>query len=88
MNFEPLNRNILVERKQSEEKTQGGIILPDSMKEEKPSEGSVVAVSGNLETPIKISDKVMFGKYAGNEVNFEGKDYLLMKEDDVLGIIR
>jgi len=88
MKFEPLNKNILIERDKQEEKTAGGIILPDSMKGEKPQEGIVVAVSETLDSKIQVGNKVMFGKYAGSEVTFSGKDYLLMNESDVLGIIR
>jgi len=87
-NFEPLNKNILIQRPSKEEKTAGGIILPDSMKQEKPQEGYVVAVAPDLETSIEVGNKVMFGKYSGQEVTFESKDYLLMNEADVLGKIK
>lgn len=94
MNFKPLYDKILVERLESEEKTQGGIIIPDTAKE-KPIEGKVVAVgSGNrsektgevIRLEVKAGDKVLFGKWSGTEIKIDGKDYLVMKESDVMGI--
>jgi chaperonin GroES len=84
----------LVKRVEEEEKTKGGIIIPDTAKE-KPAEGKVVAVGngkvgddGNrIPLEIKEGDRILFGKYSGTEVKIEGEEYLIMREDDVLGII-
>ncbi len=94
MNFKPLHDRVLVERIESEEKTAGGIIIPDTAKE-KPIEGKVVAVGPGLKgdagkhTPLelKLGQKIVFGKWSGTEVKVGGKDYLIMKESDVMGII-
>ncbi len=94
MRIKPLNDRILVKRLEAEEKTKGGIILPDTAKE-KPKEGEVIAVgpgkmldSGKRQAlELKKGDKIIFESYAGTEIKIEGKEYLLMKEDDVLGII-
>lgn len=94
MNIRPLHDRIIVERLEEETKTAGGIIIPDSAKE-KPQEGKVVAVGKGKMTEdgkvmpldVKVGDKVLFGKYAGTEVKFDGKEYMMMREDDVLGVI-
>jgi chaperonin GroES len=94
MNFKPLHDRVLVRRIESEEKTKGGLIIPDSAKE-KPSEGEVIAVgegarkdSGELIAPsVKAGDRILFGKWSGTEVKIDGEDYLIMKESDILGII-
>lgn len=94
MGFRPLHDRVLVRRVESEEKTAGGIIIPDSAKE-KPSEGEVIAVgSGHRAddgkvTPldVKAGDRVLFGKWSGTEVKLDGKELLIMKESDILGII-
>ncbi len=94
MNLRPLNDRILVKRVEEETKTKGGIIIPDTAKE-KPAEGKVVAVGNGklgddgkrVPLEVKISDRVLFGKYAGTEVKIEGDEYLMMREDDVLGVI-
>ncbi|WP_120075769.1 co-chaperone GroES [Aurantiacibacter odishensis] len=94
MNFRPLHDRVLVRRIEAEEKTAGGIIIPDSAKE-KPMEGEVVSVgagnrddSGKLvELAVKAGDRVLFGKWSGTEVRIEGEDLLIMKESDILGII-
>ena len=94
MKIRPLHDRILVQRLEEEEKTKGGIIIPDTAKE-KPIEGKVVAVGNGklLENgevkplDVKVGDKVLFGKYAGTEVKIGGEEYLIMREDDVLGII-
>jgi chaperonin GroES len=94
MSFRPLHDRVLVRRVEAEEKTAGGIIIPDSAKE-KPAEGEVVAVgAGNKAedgkvTPldVKAGDKVLFGKWSGTEVKLDGEDLLIMKESDILGII-
>ena len=94
MKIRPLQDRIIVKRVESEEKTKGGIIIPDSAKE-KPMEGKVVAVgsgkvleSGEKSVPeVKAGDRVLFSKYAGTEVKIEGEEHLIMREDDILGII-
>ena len=94
MKLRPLQDRILVKRVKEEEKTKGGIIIPDTAKE-KPAEGKVTAVgNGKLDDDgkrvpleIKKGDRILFGKYSGTEVNVEGEEYLIMREDDVLGII-
>lgn len=94
MNFKPLSDRVLIETAAKEEKTPGGIFIPEPNKE-KPREGSVVAVgpgrvleNGKLkEVTLKIGQKILFGKYSGSEVDAGGKKYLLMKEDDVLGVL-
>ncbi len=94
MKIRPLHDRILVERLEEEEKTKGGIIIPDTAKE-KPIEGKVVAVgkgkvleNGDVKPlDVKEGDRVLFGKYAGTDVVVDEKEYLIMREDDVLGII-
>ena len=94
MAFKPLHDRVLVRRVQSEEKTKGGLIIPDSAKE-KPAEGEVVSVgegarkdSGELIAPtVKAGDRILFGKWSGTEVKIDGEDLLIMKESDVMGII-
>ena len=94
MAFKPLHDRVLVKRVQSDEKTKGGLIIPDSAKE-KPAEGEVVAVgegarkdSGELIAPsVKAGDRVLFGKWSGTEVTIDGAELLIMKESDILGII-
>ncbi len=94
MAFRPLHDRVLVRRVESEEKTAGGIILPDSV-QEKPSEGEVIAVGGGLKaengtvTPldVKAGDRVLFGKWGGTEVKINGEDLLIMKESDIMGIL-
>jgi chaperonin GroES len=89
-----LGDRILVKRIQEEEKTKGGIIIPDTAKE-KPQEGIVVAVGkgkttedGKLLTPdVKAGDRILFGKYAGSEVKIEGDEHLILREDDILGVL-
>ncbi|MCP4351228.1 MAG: co-chaperone GroES [Desulfobacterales bacterium] len=94
MKLKPLQDRILVQRVEEEEKTKGGIIIPDTAKE-KPVEGKIVAV-GNGKTgddgkriplEVKEGDRVLFGKYSGTEVKVEGEEFLIMREDDILGII-
>ena len=84
------SNRVLVEPNKAEEKTASGIIIPDSAKE-KPQEGKVVAVSDDLkdEQPtVKVGDTILYGKYSGTELNFEGVDYLMMKETDIYAIIK
>jgi chaperonin GroES len=93
-NIKPLQDRVLVRRFEGEEKTASGIIIPDSAKE-KPFEGEVIAVgpgkvldNGNTVTPtVKKGDMILFSKYAGTEVKIEGNDFLIMREDDILGVI-
>lgn len=93
MNIKPLNDRVLVKRVASEEKSAGGIIIPDTAKE-KPQEGEVVAVGpGKLDDDeripmsVKKGDRVLFGKYAGNEINIEGGEHILLREDEIFAII-
>jgi len=94
MKIRPLQDRIIVKRMEEEEMTKGGIIIPDSAKE-KPMEGEVIAVgngkildNGQKSTPdVKAGDKVLFSKYAGTEVKIDGEEHLIMREDDILGII-
>jgi chaperonin GroES len=94
MQFRPLHDRVLVRRIDADEKTAGGIIIPDTAKE-KPSQGEVVAVGpgGRDDTgklipiDIKVGDTVLFGKWSGTEVKIEGKELLIMKESDILGVI-
>jgi len=92
--IKPLQDRVIVKRVEEEQKTAGGIIIPDTAKE-KPQQGEVLAVgpgkvldSGTkLEMTVKVGDRVLFGKYAGSEVKIEGEEVLIMREDDILGII-
>jgi len=94
MAFRPLHDRVLVRRIEAEEKTAGGIIIPDSA-QEKPSEGEIVAVGSGAKaedgtvTPldVKAGDRVLFGKWSGTEVKLDGEDLLIMKESDIVGII-
>ena len=94
MAFRPLHDRVLVRRVEAEEKTAGGIIIPDSAKE-KPQEGEVVAVGTGARaddgkvTPcdVKAGDRILFGKWSGTEVKVDGEDLIIMKESDILGII-
>ena len=94
MKFRPLHDRVLVERIDEDEKTAGGIIIPDTAKE-KPSEGKVVAVGSGSKSDdgsvtaldVKSGDKILFGKWSGTEVTVDGKELLTMKESDILGII-
>ncbi|WP_306548670.1 co-chaperone GroES [Desulfobulbus sp.] len=95
MKIRPLNDRILVKRLEGEEKTAGGIIIPDSAKE-KPAEGEIVAVgpgklNDNAERvamDVAVGDRVLFSKYGGTEVKLDGEDFLIMREDDILGVIQ
>ncbi|MBL0732119.1 MAG: co-chaperone GroES [Desulfosarcina sp.] len=94
MKLRPLNDRILVKRVEEESTTKGGIIIPDSAKE-KPAEGKVVSVGNGklsedgkrMPVEVKEGDRILFGKYGGSEVKIGGEEYLIMREDDVLGII-
>lgn len=89
INIQPLADRVVVEPASAETTTASGIIIPDNAKE-KPQKGTVVAVgNGKKDEPmtVKVGDKVLYGKYAGTELKLEGKDYLIMREDDILAII-
>jgi chaperonin GroES len=89
VNLKPLADRVLVEAAPAEEKTASGIIIPDTAKE-KPQRGTVVAVGeGKKDEPVtvKVGDTVIYGQYAGTEIKIEGKDYLIMRESDIFGIV-
>ncbi|MFC1642991.1 co-chaperone GroES [Myxococcota bacterium] len=94
MKIRPLQDRVIVKRVKEEEKTKGGIIIPDTAKE-KPIEGEVIAVGtgkvlddGTTRKPeVKAGDRVLFGKYSGTEVKIEGEEHLILREDDILGVI-
>ena len=94
MGFRPLHDRVLVRRVDSEEKTAGGIIIPDNAKE-KPSEGEIVAVGegardddgDRIAMDVKAGDRVLFGKWSGTEVKIDGEELLIMKESDIMGVI-
>lgn len=90
----PLHDRVLVQRLKEEEKTKGGIIIPDTAKE-KPIEGKVLAVGNGKvsetgevrKLEVKVGDRVLFGKYVGNEIKVDGEEHLILREDDILGIV-
>ncbi|MBM4308820.1 MAG: co-chaperone GroES [Deltaproteobacteria bacterium] len=94
MKIRPLQDRVIVKRLEEEEKTKGGIIIPDSAKE-KPQEGKVIAVGKGKVTDegkvipldVKAGDRILFGKYSGTEVKIDGEEHLIMREEDILGII-
>jgi chaperonin GroES len=89
LNIKPLADRVVLEPSAAEEKTSGGIIIPDTAKE-KPQKGTVLAVgNGKKDEPmtVKVNDQVLYGKYAGTEITIDGKNYLIMKESDILAII-
>ncbi|BCH61802.1 co-chaperone GroES [Agrobacterium vitis] len=93
-NFRPLHDRVVVKRVESEEKTKGGIIIPDTAKE-KPAEGEIIAVGPGVRDDkgalvaldVKVGDRVLFGKWSGTEVKLDGVDLLIMKEADIMGVI-
>ena len=95
MKFRPLHDRVLIEVLDGEEKTSGGIIIPDTAKE-KPQEGKVVAIGSGSRTEdgktipmdVKVGDLVLFGKWSGTEVKIDGKEYSIMKESDIMGILK
>lgn len=95
MNIKPLRDRVIVRRVNEEEKTKGGIIIPDSAKE-KPQEGEIVAVGNGrlledgkiVPLEVKKGDRILFGKYSGSEIKVDGEELLMMKEDEILGIIQ
>jgi len=94
MDFRPLHDRVLVKRIESDEKTAGGLIIPDSAKE-KPQEGEIVAVGSGarkdsgevVAMDVKAGDRVLFGKWSGTEVKLDGQDLLIMKESDIMGVL-
>ena len=94
MNFRPLHDRVVVKRVEEENKTKGGIIIPDTAKE-KPQEGEVVAVGPGardddgdvIALDVKVGDRILFGKWSGTEITLDGEDLLIMKESDILGVI-
>ena len=89
VNVKPLADRVLVEPAAAEQRTAGGIIIPDTAKE-KPQKGTVVAIgNGKKDEPltVKVGDQVLYGKYSGTEIHIEGKDYLIMRESDILAVI-
>lgn len=94
MKFTPLHDRVLVRRIEGDEKTAGGLIIPDSAKE-KPSEGEVIAVGAGardddgdrISMDVKAGDKILFGKWSGTEIKIDGEDLLIMKESDILGLL-
>ncbi len=94
MKVKPLHDRVIIKRVADEEKTKGGIIIPDTAKE-KPAEGSVIAVGEGKLTEdgkkqpleVKEGDRVLFGKYAGTEINIDGEEHLIMREDDIIAVI-
>ena len=95
MNLKPLHDRVLVERVEQEDRTKGGIIIPDTA-QEKPMEGKVISVGGGARNEngqvvaldVKKGDRILFGKWSGTEVNIDGKELLIMKESDIMGIIQ
>ena len=95
MKIKPLHDRVLVLRVEEEQKTKGGIVIPDTAKE-KPQEGKVIAVGSGkvgedgkrIPPEVKKDDRVLFGKYSGNEIKIDGVEHLIMREDDILGIIQ
>src|SRR5690606_11155718 len=93
-NFRPLHDRVVVRRVESEEKTKGGIIIPDTAKE-KPQEGEIVAVGSGardesgkvVALDVKVGDRILFGKWSGTDVKLDGEDLLIMKEADIMGVI-
>ncbi|MDR1680724.1 MAG: co-chaperone GroES [Prevotellaceae bacterium] len=89
MKIKPLADRVLVEPAEAEEKTASGLFIPDTAKE-KPQRGKVIAVgNGKKDEPmeLKVGDEVLYGKYAGTEINYEGKDYMMMRQSDVLAVV-
>jgi len=95
MKVKPLQDRVIVKRVEEEEKTKGGIIIPDTAKE-KPQEGKVVSVGAGkvndkgerIALEVEAGDRILFGKYSGNEINIDGEEHLIMREDDIIAIIK
>ncbi len=88
MKIKPLDKRVVIEKKEAEEKSVGGIILPDSAKE-KPQTGKIVAVGSDedLKKLVKVGDEILFSKYGGTEVKLDGKEYMILSQDDILAVI-
>ena len=94
LNIKPLNDRVVVRRIEEQEQVRGGIIIPDTAKE-KPQQGEVVAVGqgktldngSRIELDVKVGDRVLFGKYSGTEIKLDGEEYLIMREEEILGVI-
>ena len=89
MKFRPLHDRVVVKRLETDEKTAGGIIIPDTAKE-KPQKGKIIAVgngTSDYKMNVKVGDSVLYGKYSGTELSIDGVDYLIMKESDIFGIV-
>ena len=94
MKIRPLQDRVIVKRIEEEEKTKGGLIIPDTAKE-KPQEGKVVAVGKGklgengkiIPLDVKVNDRILFGKYSGSEINIDGEEHMIMREEDILGVI-
>lgn len=91
MNIQPLADRVLVQPQEAEEKTAGGIIIPDTAKKERPIEGKVLAVGQGTKDEkmvLKVGDKVLYGKYSGTEVELDGENFLIMRQSDVLAVVK
>lgn len=91
MNIQPLADRVLVQPQEAEEKTAGGIIIPDTAKKERPIEGKVLAIGQGTkdeEMVLKVGDKVLYGKYSGTEVELDGENFLIMRQSDVLAVVK
>ena len=91
MNIQPLADRVLVQPQEAEEKTAGGIIIPDTAKKERPIEGKVLAGGQGTkdeEMVLKVGDKVLYGKYSGTEVELDGENFLIMRQSDVLAVVK
>lgn len=91
MNIQPLADRVLVQPQEAEEKTAGGIIIPDTAKKERPIEGKVLAVGQGTkdeEMVLKVGDKILYGKYSGTEVELNGENFLIMRQSDVLAVVK
>ena len=88
MKIKPLDKRVVIEMSPAEEKTVGGIILPDSAKE-KPQTGKIIAVGNNddLQKLVKVGDEILYSKYGGTEIKLEGKEYMILSQDDILAVI-
>ena len=95
MNIRPLQDRVIVECVEEETTTAGGIIIPDTASKEKPQEGVIIAAGKGkvnaegavIAMDVKVGDRVLFGKYAGNEIKIDGNSYLMMREDDIMGVV-
>jgi len=95
MNIRPLQDRVIVECVEEETTTAGGIIIPDTASKEKPQEGVIIAAGKGkvnadgavIAMDVKVGDRVLFGKYAGNEIKIDGSSYLMMREDDIMGVV-